>query len=73
MIFGRRRREVDAIADEILDNCVVEPDPVWFQRELKARVQKKCGSLIAMLLWTIISAVIQAAIKRWLERRAANA
>lgn len=38
--------------------------------ELKKRVKDECGSLIAMLLWTIISAVIQAAIRRWLDKRA---
>lgn len=84
MIFGRIRRRIDAIADEEANELLkdVKCSDAYFNgsgarenfelllgQRIKARVNKECGSLIAMLLWTIISAVIQGAIKRWLERR----
>ena len=79
MIFLRR---LDQIADEEIGRYECQQvanagTPLTFDEEerkylrgkIKARMQEEYGSFLSMILMALLSAVIQAAIRRWLEKR----
>jgi hypothetical protein len=83
-LFRRHRERMEQIADEELAGMCVDCDPLaaatmmglfpkTVERELasrtSARMSREFGSVWTTILMAFLSAIIQAAIKRWLEKR----